>query len=243
MVKLATNASRITEAFRELAGEKDSGRIMGPTSYPSVRFKQRGVEFVVRTVPDKKQTIRVYAPWPEPDFRVTLLPETISDDLKRFIGMQDIKIGSREFDARFVIQSSDVERVVKFLTPEVQSAIMSLGPETTLHLVNGQARLEKKVDLHRTTGFNDVVNDFVAAYFLMRDDVGNSSSSISVMAVNLAQTEATCMVCGEVVSDRKVYCRSCDTPHHQECWEYLGQCSTYGCGQKKWRAKNRFVIE
>ena len=27
-----------------------------------------------------------------------------------------------------------------------------------------------------------------------------------------------------------VYCVNCATPHHRECWNYLGWCATYGCG-------------
>lgn len=41
----------------------------------------------------------------------------------------------------------------------------------------------------------------------------------------------TCRVCG--VSNAlgaTQRCPACDTPHHQECWQYAGRCSTYGCG-------------
>jgi hypothetical protein len=38
-----------------------------------------------------------------------------------------------------------------------------------------------------------------------------------------------CQVCGEKMESRVVYCAKCRTPHHEECWSYVGQCSTYGC--------------
>lgn len=41
--------------------------------------------------------------------------------------------------------------------------------------------------------------------------------------------EARCLVCGEGLTIDLVYCRRCKTPHHRECWEYSGGCSTYGC--------------
>jgi hypothetical protein len=31
------------------------------------------------------------------------------------------------------------------------------------------------------------------------------------------------------MESRVVYCGKCRTPHHEECWSYVGQCSTYGC--------------
>lgn len=46
---------------------------------------------------------------------------------------------------------------------------------------------------------------------------------------------ATCQVCGELIVERIVLCRSCNTPHHQDCWEYSGACSTYGCGQTRYQ--------
>lgn len=42
-------------------------------------------------------------------------------------------------------------------------------------------------------------------------------------------TAGDCQVCGEKMVDRVVYCGKCRTPHHEECWSYIGTCSTYGC--------------
>lgn len=38
-----------------------------------------------------------------------------------------------------------------------------------------------------------------------------------------------CQVCSETMETRVVYCGKCRTPHHEECWSYVGTCSTYGC--------------
>ena len=42
-----------------------------------------------------------------------------------------------------------------------------------------------------------------------------------------------CQVCGmdcEQGNGNIVACASCGAPHHSDCWEYTGMCSTYGCG-------------
>ena len=39
-----------------------------------------------------------------------------------------------------------------------------------------------------------------------------------------------CQVCGADLGGRLVRCSRCSTPHHADCWEYAGVCSTYGCG-------------
>ena len=40
----------------------------------------------------------------------------------------------------------------------------------------------------------------------------------------------TCPVCGDELKGRIIVaCGSCDARHHQDCWEFNGSCSTYGC--------------
>ena len=29
-----------------------------------------------------------------------------------------------------------------------------------------------------------------------------------------------------------IVCSVCNTPHHRDCWEYVGGCSIYGCNGK-----------
>jgi hypothetical protein len=41
-----------------------------------------------------------------------------------------------------------------------------------------------------------------------------------------------CQVCGSPLVGEIVHCRRCRTPHHRECWAYVGRCSTFGCGSE-----------
>ena len=43
-----------------------------------------------------------------------------------------------------------------------------------------------------------------------------------------------CQICGEKIVSDMVYCRRCFTPHHLECWQYNGLCSTYGCRETRY---------
>lgn len=46
----------------------------------------------------------------------------------------------------------------------------------------------------------------------------------------LAPEGVVCQVCGEAIGGKdEVHCGSCGTPHHKDCWDYIGQCSTYNC--------------
>ena len=45
----------------------------------------------------------------------------------------------------------------------------------------------------------------------------------------------TCQVCGTTIDEQDdltniVACALCGAPHHCDCWDYTGMCSTYGCG-------------
>ena len=39
---------------------------------------------------------------------------------------------------------------------------------------------------------------------------------------------------GETITGDAVLCRRCKTPHHQDCWQYYGACSTYGCRETRY---------
>lgn len=44
---------------------------------------------------------------------------------------------------------------------------------------------------------------------------------------------ATCPICQSAVGEAEavVTCPNCDQVHHQDCWQEIGGCSTYGCAQ------------
>jgi hypothetical protein len=51
--------------------------------------------------------------------------------------------------------------------------------------------------------------------------------------------DSQCQICGEPLAKDLVWCAACKTPHHRECWEYFGGCSTYACGHKKHLVKSK----
>ena len=42
-----------------------------------------------------------------------------------------------------------------------------------------------------------------------------------------------CKVCGDPITRDYVLCAACRTPHHRDCWEFVGSCSIYGCNGKQ----------
>jgi hypothetical protein len=58
-----------------------------------------------------------------------------------------------------------------------------------------------------------------------------AEQTTAVRVVESGATGAgTCQICGAALGGVLVRCSRCSTPHHADCWEYTGVCSTYGCG-------------
>ena len=47
--------------------------------------------------------------------------------------------------------------------------------------------------------------------------------------------QVVCRVCGEEIREGLVFCRRCKTPHHRECWQYVGRCSVFACGESEFQ--------
>lgn len=43
-----------------------------------------------------------------------------------------------------------------------------------------------------------------------------------------------CLVCGCLLGSGVVRCAACRTPHHEDCWRWTGECSTYACRERRW---------
>lgn len=49
----------------------------------------------------------------------------------------------------------------------------------------------------------------------------------------LSPKDGECQVCGSPLAQGAVVrCRRCATPHHEECWTYTGECSTFACQER-----------
>jgi hypothetical protein len=68
---------------------------------------------------------RLRAPFVNKDgFRFTIYKESIIDDIKKMLGMQDIKTGFCEFDNNYIIQGNDTEKVQQlFSNPAIRGLI------------------------------------------------------------------------------------------------------------------------
>jgi uncharacterized CHY-type Zn-finger protein len=65
--------------------------------------------------------------------------------------------------------------------------------------------------------------------------------SITMEEVEQKLIGATCPYCGDLIKGNQIknvkVCPICETPHHEECWNENGGCTTFGCEMAPTRRK------
>lgn len=212
-------------------------------NYPQVRLRFQGYPALLKYVKVGKQVHTQFTiTWPDPDMRCEIYPQDIFAGFRKLLGMVDIEIGSPQFDAAFFIEGNHPRDVRQLLSADVQTHIFRLA---SLSAANFFATHD--IQVKWASGAMTVTKpSFLATYEALDQFIG-LSAELFVAAVQTRTsgiefvgelrepdaTESQCQVCGEPLTSHLVYCRSCLTPHHHECWEYFGGCSTYACGHKQ----------
>jgi len=177
-------------------------------------------------------------------FRLELAPVVRPAPPQAPKGTRVVKVGDPEFDRSFVVQANDVEMTRDFLCPAVRVAITNLHrsvhPGGMLVSINPERML---VQIDRNLGVKAESLAWVVHQSLILHDAliqgvsRRMKQGIAIVDDPDAWLEDTgppiCKVCGEPISDSEVIvCAACNTPHHRDCWEYVGACSIYGCNGK-----------
>ncbi len=239
------------KAYRQLAlryqGKYESRGLSDP---PTVSFSYNGSNVRVGLAPNVAgqnlgPRTRVVARFRQGlPFRMELAPSGRPAPAQPPKGTRLIGVGDQEFDRAFVVQANDSEMAREFLSPTVRWAIGNLerlGPPRGILISINPERLLVQVD--RNLGLNtDALAHAVREALVIHDGLqlgvaARLTEGIAIVAAGAATTEdaglPVCKVCGETIEGPSVRCASCRTPHHVDCWEFVGSCSIYGCQGKK----------
>lgn len=235
---------RIAERFR---GRVERGDWL---NFPQVRLRFQNYPALLKFTRVGKHRYHTHftITWPNPELRCEIQPQTGLAGLKRLLGMEDIEIGSPQFDAAYFISGNGPALVRELLTAEVQAAIFKLAAfAPAVFSVAGTRGVQVKwgggvmtvTKPHYLSTF-EALEDFIArSAELFVAALASRASGIEFVgeAQQPDAAQSQCQICGEALESDLVYCASCHTPHHRDCWEYYGGCSTYACGQKKYARK------
>jgi hypothetical protein len=177
-------------------------------------------------------------------FRMELAPVARPAPPQSPKGTRPVATGDPKFDLGFVARANDSEMARDFLCSPIRSTVVGLQsvvhPGGMLVSINPERML---VQIDRNLGANAESLSWVVQQALTLHD-GLIDGVTRRMGQGVAIVEqpdpwqddqgpATCKVCGEPIDESEiVVCASCNTPHHRDCWEYVGHCSIYGCNGK-----------
>jgi hypothetical protein len=196
------------------------GKLVGPRTRVVARFRQ-GLPFRLELAP-------VARPGPPQPPKGTRL----------------VRLLDPEFDRGFVVQANDTEMAQEFLTPTVRSTIVNLlrlAPPGGMLLSINPERLLVQVD-RNLAAYADSLLLAVHGALVIHDGLLAGVSSRLGQGIAIVESGAAepddagppiCKVCGEAILTPGVICVTCRTPHHRDCWEFVGSCSIYGCNGKQ----------
>ena len=238
-------------AYRQLA-HRHGGRYesRGMSDPPTVSFQYQGTAVRVGlapTIPGQPASprTRVVARFRSGiPFRLELAPVSRPAPTQPPKGTRTVKTGDLAFDHAFLVQANDAEMARDFLNPLVRQAIgnlqrlvhaggmlVSINPERLLVQIDrnlGQSTEALCLVVDESLAIHDGLQLGVCRRMRQGIEiVNNPDLAAEVLG------PPVCKVCGEVIDGGPVViCSSCRTPHHGDCWEYVGACSIYGCGCK-----------
>jgi hypothetical protein len=161
-------------------------------------------------------------------------------------GTRPVRSDDPEFDRAFVVQANDAGMAREFLgAPPARRAVevlRRLAPPAGMLISINPERLLVQVD--RNLGLSaPALEQAVREALVLHDQLQHGvaarlSEGIDIVAVGPTPADdqdgpPTCKVCGEAIVTVHVVCLACRTPHHRDCWTFVGGCSIFGCQGKQ----------
>jgi hypothetical protein len=233
----------------EQVARRFRGRVEGGSwlSFPQVRllFQNQPALLTFTRVGKHSYHTHFIIAWPDRSLRCEVYPHDVFWGLRKLLGMEDIEIGSPQFDAAYIITASSRAAVRELLSSDVQAKIFALAGlspgnfslgtirDVQVKWSGGQLTVTKPAHLSTYGALEQFIKLSAELYLAALASRGGGIEFLGEVREPEA-VESQCQVCGEPLTRDLVYCASCRTPHHRECWEYFGGCSTYACGQKRY---------
>ncbi len=211
---------------------------------PEIRFPFEGEQALIRLNRDRQAggTVVEYE-LPTTQARIlTLRPCGVLGRLIRFFRINVVETGDPGFDREWTVESNDAGFVQRFPDAEARAQARAIAawvaPEpVTVSLAARRLKVEtSRSFLQQPTlvPFVEACNQFARLVLVALGHAPASAQAIRfVEAPDASPAIGACQVCGDPVETDRVLCKRCRTPHHRECWEYLGGCSTFGCATRE----------
>ncbi|MBI3854518.1 MAG: hypothetical protein HY293_02375 [Planctomycetes bacterium] len=168
-----------------------------------------------------------------------ILANHVAREQMKFIGSRDIRIGDSRFDASWFVTARPESLAHRIFSEErreqVIESVRRLGrfsiPSIEITRDALVVRVDRILDREEDVlALAQTAIDFVGYLLRLGPEEG-----IAWLAGDAAEV-GLCPVCAAELAEGVVRCDKCGTPQHEECWKYVGQCSTYACKGKRFVA-------
>jgi hypothetical protein len=239
-------------AYRQLAARyRGRYETRGLSDSPTVSFPHNGSTFRVGLAPtiagqpDQIPRTRVVARFAGGiPFRMELAPTARPAPTQPPKGTRKVTVGDPAFDRGFLVQANDLEMARDFLTNHARWTIghlQRLGPPGGMLISINPERMLVQVDRNLGSSYENLAFAVQQALDLhdglLEGVARRKGQGVDIVEETDAWDEdrgpTVCKVCGEpIAAGPVIHCAVCNTPHHHDCWEYVGACSIYGCNGK-----------
>jgi hypothetical protein len=234
---ISSAAQTREEVFQAMALRLEGRFVTGGFLTPdSIVFPLGSTEATAEFVPVSEEntgrtTLQVLVQDPSPG-TLHILPEGFVQSFLKMFGAQDLSVGDPGFDADYVVKATPESLAARVFSPDrrtrVIAAVRRLSPfrHPTIELTRFQLRIQVREELKSQASVLALVK--TATEFLEFLQMAAPTPGIQMEELRSSRDSA-CPVCGTALADLVVRCEACKTPHHSECWDYMGRCSTYAC--------------
>ncbi len=158
--------------------------------------------------------------------------------LRVSMGGDGVSIGDPVFEAAYIVRADDAHFARSLLGPGARALIeegrrIGGGGRLRLNVDRLRLRLRKEEPLSSPRDLVAFVRVGLGLLEQVREAVESRAAVQYFEATPSADVKPNCPVCAAAVTDRRVTCRRCKTPHHRECWEYARACSMFACGEPR----------
>jgi hypothetical protein len=218
---------------------------IGCRGLPRVTFPYRAANVTVEALArgprelGRGAAVRVRLPWHERAWQVEIRhPPRPARSASRS-PWQPIRLASDALQCRCSFWGTDPEAARRLLNEVVRWDIERLRTQPTasplsIRFGRGELDVSKMMDVRSGS---DLISLVEVVLDLYDQAMLTQTRDITFLEQQAAQVleEPVCRVCGEVIREGLVFCRRCKTPHHRDCWLYVGRCSVFACGESQFR--------
>jgi hypothetical protein len=245
------------QAFSRLA-KSFGGRVLsGPEwFYHSLHFPYRdgvvSLGYVQGTTPVSSYWTYIVFEWSDKCLKCEIRPQSDRGGMPSLPGTWKVLLDEPPFDADYYLAASDKWQAANLLTWGVRERLHELfwlrtSPRFSrqsiyVRVTGGQLFIAKPGMVTDEEVLREFIELSLGFYNEARltciEGIEFGGTQERFLSTQSLGEETHCHVCGDPFAGHIVYCRSCKTPHHLECWNYFGGCGTYGCGEKRYMQKS-----